>query len=294
MGWLRAYIRKHMTPLAVVSLVFLMVPSCKLVNSIIHDDEVVARVGKNMLYKSEVDALIHEGISSEDSLRLVMQYINTWASDMIFIDIAETQLSKKEMDVSKELESYRRSLLKYRYEQHYVNERLDTAVTEREIIEYYNSHQKSFVLQNPIVKARLWKTATTSSANIKEMKTLMSEIDEDAMWEAENLAYANAEVFSNYGDKWIDIRRLAKDAGMEQEKILASGEGKFIEVDDGSGLRSIVYIMELVKAGEQAPVEYCSAEISDMIISVRKRKLTITLEQELVSSARDKGKFVIY
>ena len=52
---------------------------------------------------------------------------------MLFMDMAETELSKGEKDVSREIESYRRSLLKYRYEQKYVNQRLDTAVTEADI-----------------------------------------------------------------------------------------------------------------------------------------------------------------
>ena len=110
--------------------------SCKLVNSILHDEEVVAKVGNSMLYKSEVTRLIPQGISGDDSLRLAMQYINSWASDMVYLDVAEKQLSKEQKDVSKELEAYRRSLLKYRYEQLYVNERLDTAVTTDEIEEY--------------------------------------------------------------------------------------------------------------------------------------------------------------
>ena len=63
--------------------------SCKLINSILHDEEVVAKVGNNMLYKSEVTSLIPSGISGDDSLRLAMQYINSWASDMVYLDIAE-------------------------------------------------------------------------------------------------------------------------------------------------------------------------------------------------------------
>ncbi len=282
-----------MKRLAAIFLFLAVLSSCNLIKSIIHDDEVVAKVGSNVLYKSEVEALIPEGTTGEDSLRIAMQYINAWGSDMVFLDMAESKLSKSEKDVTKELESYRRSLLKYRYEQHYVNERLDTTVTEAEIEEYYNSHEETFVLTTPIVKARFLRISPTSP-NLRQMKSLMSDTDEDALWEAENLAYSASDVFTGYSNNWIDIRKLAEDMGTDKEHLLGIGPEKFVEIDDGSGSVSIAYIMELMEAGKIAPVEYCTPEISDIIISTRKRRLTASLEQELLDAARSKGKFVIY
>ncbi len=284
---------KSLAVILSVSLTLAAVSSCRLLNSILHDDEVVAKVGNEMLYKSDVDALIPDGTSSDDSLRLAMQYINTWASDIVFLDIAEAQLSKTEKDVSKELESYRRSLLKYRYEQQYINERLDTAVTETEINDYYSAHADNFVLRRPIVKARYLKILP-GSPNLRGFKSLMSSGEEDALWQAENLASASADIFTGYGDRWIDLSTLARDMGMEEEKLLASGQDKFVEVQDGGGMLNIAYIVELIEVGKPAPVDYCSSEIIDMIISTRKRRLLSSLEQELLTSARDKGKFVIY
>ena len=115
--------------------------SCNAVSSLIHDDQVVAKVGKNKLYKSEVERFIPNMVSPEDSARLAEQYINSWAMDLLYLDVAERELSKGELDVSVELEDFRRSLLKYRYEQRYINDRLDTLVTDEQIRSYYEEHQ---------------------------------------------------------------------------------------------------------------------------------------------------------
>ena len=131
-----------------------VLPACKSVSSFVHDGEVVAKAGKHKLYAAELEDFIPGGISAEDSTRLAAQYIDKWATDMLFMDMAETELSKGEKDVSREIESYRRSLLKYRYEQKYVNQRLDTAVTEADIEKYYQDHPDHFKLVRPIVKAR--------------------------------------------------------------------------------------------------------------------------------------------
>ena len=94
-------------------------------------------MGQEKLYRSDIDKVIPKGIVPEDSVRLSRQYINSWASDRVYLKIAEEQLSKAERDVTVELEDYRKSLLKYRYEQLYVNERLDTSVSHEHIEEYY-------------------------------------------------------------------------------------------------------------------------------------------------------------
>ena len=123
--------------ITLIGIVLSALPSCRAISSLLHDDEVVAQVGDMKLYRAELDALIPKGLSAEDSTGLARQYINTWASDLVYLGIAEKQLSKAEKDVSRELEDYRKSLLKYRYEQLYVNERLDTAVTDEMVDEYY-------------------------------------------------------------------------------------------------------------------------------------------------------------
>ena len=107
----------------------LLLGSCNAISSLIHDDQVVAKVGDNKLYKSEVEGFIPNMIPASDSVRLAEQYINSWAMDLLYLDVAEKELSKSELDVATELESFRRSLLKYRYEQRYINDRLDTLVT---------------------------------------------------------------------------------------------------------------------------------------------------------------------
>ena len=103
-------------------IVLAMLASCRAISRFLHDDEIVAEVDGVMLYRSDLDKVLPAGLPQEDSVRLAAQYINSWASDQVFIGIAEQQLSKAEKDVTKELEAYRKALLKYRYEQLYVNE----------------------------------------------------------------------------------------------------------------------------------------------------------------------------
>ena len=68
--------------------------SCERISSIIHDDEVVAKVGRDKLYRSQLEDYIPSGLSSEDSTNLALQYIKSWATEKLFVEMADMQLSK--------------------------------------------------------------------------------------------------------------------------------------------------------------------------------------------------------
>ena len=55
--------------------------SCERISNFIHDDEVVAKVGRDKLYRSQLENYIPSGLSSEDSTNLALQYIKSWATE---------------------------------------------------------------------------------------------------------------------------------------------------------------------------------------------------------------------
>lgn len=246
-----------------------------------------------MLFKDDLDEIIPKGLAPEDSTLLAKQYINTWASDIIFQKIAEQQLSKSEKDVSKELEDYRKSLLKYRYEQLYVNERLDTAVNEELVEEYFQKHSEKFILERPILKAR-YLCITEDSPAIEQIKKKMSSQEVDDLVEADSLAYSSAMKFSTWKNEWIDVVTLAIEYNVDHKDLLGLAKGRWIEQKGTDGFVRIAYLSEIKQKGEMAPLEYCAPAIKEIIVSARKQTLISGLEQDLLNDALENGKFRIY
>ena len=275
-----------------VGIVLLACMSCRAISSLVHDDQVVAKVGRYYLYKSELDKVIPESASPEDSMSLALQYINAWTSDVVFLDVAESHLSKEDKDVTRELEEYRRSLLKYKYEQKYVNERLDTAVTESEITRYYEAWPEQFVLDVPIVKARYMRISA-DSPNLALIKKKMASTVVDDLVEADSLAYFSADTYTDYSGKWITVVMLARNFGVDYGTLMSRMDRSMVEMKDNSGKLNVAYIEDYIAAGETAPLEYCRDRIRDIIISVRKQTLINELERDLLEDARSKGKFEI-
>ena len=282
--------------LNIIAAILIVLPtfsSCRAISSFLKGGEVVAQVGTEKLYRSDLDAVIPRGLPKEDSVYLAKQYINTWAGELVFLDIAEEQLSKNEKDVTKELEDYRKSLLKYRYEQLYVNERLDTAVTDELVEEYYNSHQDKFVLGRPLVKARFLSISDDSPAK-DQIRKRMSSSDVADLIEADSLAYSSALKFTTWSDAWVDATVLAREFSMDYESMLGQVRNRWIEKVDTLGVARLAYVHDMMRKGEVAPLEYSAPAIKDIIISSRKQALISTLEQDLLNDARENGKFVTY
>lgn len=276
----------------VFGIVLQMFASCKTISEFFDKEEVVAEVGQAKLRRSELDRMVPAGLPAEDSVRLARQYINTWALDQVFLNVAEHQLSKSEKDVTRELEAYRTSLLKYRYEQLYVNERLDTAVSDDLVQEYYESHSSKFILQRPVVKAR-FLSISEDSPMLKTIRKKMSSDEAGDIIEADSLAFSSAFKFTTWNNEWIDAAVMAREFGQDYASVLAGVSKGWNERTDTSGVVNAAYVTEIVPKGAMSPLEYSAPFIKDMIISARKQALVSALEHDLLEDARVNGKFVI-
>ena len=276
----------------IFGIVLPMLASCKAISEFFDKEEVVAEVGQAKLRKSELDRVVPAGLPAEDSVRLARQYINTWALDQVFLNVAEQQLSKSEKDVTKELEAYRTSLLKYRYEQLYVNERLDTAVSDDAVQEYYETHSSKFILQRPVVKAR-FLSISEDSPMLKTIRKKMSSDEVEDIIEADSLAFSSAFKFTTWNNEWIDAAVMAREFGQDYASVLSGVSKGWNERTDTSGVVNAAYVTEIVPKGAMSPLEYSTPFIKDMIISARKQALVSALEHDLLEDARINGKFVI-
>lgn len=262
--------------------------------SFMHDDELVAQVNGKKLYRSELVKNIPSGLPSEDSLALARNYITAWASEQIINTMAAQQLSEEERDVSKEVEAYRNSLLRYRYEQRYIASKLDTSVSQSEVLAHYKANPGLYELSMPIAKARYLRIPKTSPMKDRLVKMLSSDREED-LYMLDSLSYSNATKYTRYGDAWVDMVTIARDFGTDYGTLIASmRDSSFIDIVDEQGMEHIAYLSTYIPSGKVPPLDYCSDKIKEVIVNQRKYLLSSNLEQDLLDDAKKKGNFIIY
>ncbi len=270
----------------------LSLSSCRMYDRFFNGD-VVARVGKDVLYVSDIKDLNIHGFSPEDSAEIVRKYIYSWAKNRLLVDMAESHLSKEDRDVSAQLEEYRQKLLVYRYEQKYVQQRLDTTVTENEYLDYYESNPKSFYAQDPIFQG-LYIKISNSSPNDKLIKSLYRTRNMDERDRLAELCYVSAEKYSFFYDEWMSINTLAQKIGLNVGEIKSAFDTRSYFEKSYRGYTYLVYAENYIPQGDMLPYEYCKPSIRNFILGKRKQELITSLERNLLNDAVSSDKLIIY
>ena len=254
----------------------------------------IARVGDHILYKQDIERLLPQGISAEDSAAMVEQYVKTWALAHLKLMKAEEVLSADEKDITAEVEDYRSNLLNYRFEHNYTEARLDTTVTDDEMRSYYDSHSGNYKYPYIIAKARII-TLSQNSPHYKEIKKTYDVTDGEKVEELRELCLSYAERYDEFGGAWMAMPTIAKSVpGLDAEscETIFRGSNKYIKVGDGKDY--FIFLTDKIPVGSLAPYDYCKQTIKDAILINRKQTLLSQLEQELLQEGIESNKLTIY
>lgn len=104
------------------------------------DDRVIATVYDKVLYQSDLQDILYEGISTTDSIVRTKAFIDNWIRRQLLIHQAENNVDKSELDFSKQIDDYRNSLIIFKYEMMLVEQNLDTVISDEEIAKFINDN----------------------------------------------------------------------------------------------------------------------------------------------------------
>jgi len=253
-------------------------------------DQAVAKVGDKYLYFSEMRGIFPRGSSAEDSMSLAKLYIDNWIKTRLLLKKAELNLSKEQLDVSAEIETYRTSLLIYKYEEQLLQEKLDTIVHDSEIRNYYEAHAASFSLDEHFVKAIFIKLPADAPALWNVRRWLMSDRESD-LQDLLDYCQRHAVAYGFFDDQWIQWAILELPQKETATRQLASSER--IEQQD----EEFIYLMRIkdkIAPGGAAPLELVRDKVKSIIINKRKLKFISELEQNIYNDALLRNQFEIF
>ena len=84
---------------------------------------------------------------------MAQNYIRNWVTQKLLLHKAIENLSGEEIDIQKQVDEYRTTLLIHHYKQKLIAQRLVGDIDDKEIEAYYHKNENNFILATPIVKA---------------------------------------------------------------------------------------------------------------------------------------------
>ena len=117
--------------------------------------EPIARVGENYLYLDDLQMLLSDDMSPQDSASYVSNYINDWATKQLLLSKARINLTEEELEKFDLLvANYRMDLYTRAYKEALVEQKGDTTISQEQLESFYENEKDNFRLKEKLVKLR--------------------------------------------------------------------------------------------------------------------------------------------
>ena len=258
------------------------------------DSDSIARVNNTYLGKDAVKKIIPEGTSAQDSAALVQNYIKKWATETLFVDRAQENLTDGEVIALERLvSSYKKSLFIKKYKDALVGKLLDTTVTDYDVMTYYTSNKANFNLNKELLKVR-YLHLDNSYTEIRATRSAFIRYNKKDQAQIEDMKYAYKA--SSLNDSiWIEFDQIIQKVpilGTKKRETLLNSNG-VLQLKDSLGVY-LIKIEEVLRRNETAPLEYIAPMIRQIILNKRKLEVLKKLETDITKDAIKNEEFEIY
>jgi hypothetical protein len=244
----------------------------------------LARAFDAYLYMEDVKELFPHNITAADSERVMKAYIDNWLRHQVLANKADKNLTEAEKNVDAQISEYRNSLLIHKYQMKLVSERLDTAVTEDQLKEYYDRNRNNFELKRNMVQLTFVKVEEASpQADLIRKLFRSSRLEDKATLSELCTKYANN--FFLDDEVWLDFDEILKELPIrsyDQEHFLRNN--KFLEVKEGNYLY-LINIRAYRIRNSTAALEFEKENIRNILLNERKLELLKQMELKVLGEA---------
>lgn len=253
----------------------------------------VARVNESYLYEEDLDDLIVENLTKEDSISIVGNYIQRWATQQLFIDKANINLPEAQIAVYERMvQDYKNDLFAEAYKGVIVSKQLDSIITDEVFLSFYESNKENFKLKEEIYRLR-YIHVDANFTNIAETKQKLSRFNSEdkVALKASSLQFKDANLNDSIWVKKEVLLRQLPVIRNNESKVLK--KGNFSQLEDSIGVY-LLKIEDVLSFNEIAPFQYIKPTIEEIILNKRTLELIKELEIDITKDAVKNKYFEVY
>ena len=254
-----------------------------------NNDGYVARVGDEFLSVEEIQELVPKNLNKQDSIRIVNNVIEQWATSKLLIQnaiINLTEIEKSQID--NKSEKYRENLIISEYRNKISNNNPDTSASKDEIELFFSENSKNFKLFEEIIKGRYVKL-NKNTFNINEIKRRFRRFNQSDKSFFDSISIQLLNYYLN-DSIWINKKLFFnKIPSLEYDQSLRISKNNLFYVQEDSLALYLIKINNYKKADDYAPLEYIYNRIKEVIVSKKRIDYLNKIDKELIGDAITKN-----
>lgn len=256
-------------------------------------DPVIARVMKKTLTLSDLREARPIPVDKKDSEEVAKVYIDNWIKQQLLVSEAESKLSQKELNLEREVESYRQELIIQKYKDKIMFNIINKEVSNNEIEKYYRENSNEFKLTSPIVKVRyiIFPAGLSVPDNILEILNSSRPSDIEKF---EDYIFRFAKKYDDFDNNWIYLENLLNSLNYKVEMIDDFVKNEKIIIKKVNNESHVIAINSYYLSGEKAPLDFVSSKIKGTITNNKKAIYLRELKDSLYKDALKYKKFKVY
>jgi hypothetical protein len=259
------------------------------------DKKPIARVNESYLFEEDIRELITDETSEEDSILIVNNFINRWATKQLLIDQSLINLPEEQQDQFNELvDDYRIDLFTEAYKNVIVSRQLDSTINVIQLIDFYEANKENFRLNDDLLKVRYCQVEENFN-NFTSIKQKFRRFDEQDKMDLSEMSIQFKSY--NFNDStWVRKEALVEalpvlKSAPEAEQVLKNSN--FAQLQDSLGVY-LIKIEDVLKTNDIAPLSHIKPTIEQIILNKRKLDLLKKLEKDITKDAIKNNRFEIY
>jgi len=253
----------------------------------------VARVNDTYLFMEDLQDLISENTSKEDSTIIVNSYINRWATQQLLMNQARINLSEKKQKAYERLiEEYKNGLYTEAYKNSIVAKQLDTTVSEIEYESYYDLNKDNFKLNDELLKVRYIQVSKDYN-KLPVTKEKFTRFNSEDRAELTQLSI-NFKTFNLNDSIWIK-----KEVLLEALPVLINDKEQVLKKNDNLRLQDslgvyLLAVQDVLRTNDIAPLSFVKPTLKQIILNKRRLELIKKLEKDITKDAIKNNDFETY
>ena len=254
----------------------------------------MAQVYQYKLYNSEVQEGMPIGLSQEDSLAMVRDFIDSWVKEKLVLHEAERHLSPREKNFDREMTDYRNSLLVQRYlDKIWMKDTANNVVSESEIADFARSLDDRYTVEKEIVRVNYVKMPTRSD-KLPQVREIL--FDENRRTEQKDALVAMLGDSIEYlldDDEWLYLDDLQNEVSFQIDVQKSGGRGSALRIEKEVGENSVLLVIldyRSQRSVNETKEERASAGM--LLMNQRRTQMINQYVEELYDRAMNEGKIV--